>query len=249
MLAGIGRPWDTVTSRSIPIRMHRASRGELRPIQKIRHDRLAQSCEPLRRQALRWAADHRAELLGADPDVPDELGARQADVWRPLLAIADVADQDRPVADWGETLSATSWSDASRAAAKALHGVAEEEGDYGLLLLGDVRRIVRTHQLADRFDGAGIFTATLIEDLVALGEASPWQEFTPDGRPITPRKLASLLGRFGIKPDDVRNGTIVRKGYTYSNLEPLFKCYLPVEPALIGKSPPCNPLHPLQRPM
>src|SRR5688572_22019328 len=36
VLAGIGRPWDTVTSRSIPIRMERAQRSELQGKRKIR---------------------------------------------------------------------------------------------------------------------------------------------------------------------------------------------------------------------
>lgn len=52
VLCGIGRLWDTVESRSIRIPMERASRPELRGLQKIRGDRIAAQCEPLKRKLL-----------------------------------------------------------------------------------------------------------------------------------------------------------------------------------------------------
>jgi hypothetical protein len=80
-LAGIGQPWDTVVSRSIPIRLSRASSAQLKALTKIRGDRLYADCEYLRRKLTRWAADEVEILKGSDPHVPESLGARQADVW------------------------------------------------------------------------------------------------------------------------------------------------------------------------
>ncbi len=91
VLAGIGRLWDTVTSRSIPIRLARASREQLAGLSKIRGDRIDGICLPYRRRLLRWTRDVRDQLLVTDSVTPEALGARQCDVWRPLLAIADVA--------------------------------------------------------------------------------------------------------------------------------------------------------------
>ena len=234
VLAGIGRAWDTVTSRSIPLKMQRATKAELRDRAKIRGHLIAGECLPFRQQALRWANDTRETLRDADPNVPEELGARQADVWRPLLAIADVAG--------GE------WPKRARDAAKALHGVAEDEGDYGLLVLSDALQIVRDRMKADvakdEKDAPGIFTATLLEELRQIGDDRPWAEYTRDGKSLSPRQLASLLGRFGIKPRNVRAGDVVKKGYAYKDLKPAFARYL--EPDKTDEAPATQPQNPLQ---
>ena len=92
MLAGIGRVWDTVASRSIPIRLRRATKDELSGLDRIRGDRLPGLSLPLKQKCRRWAQDHLTDLREADPDTPERLRARQADIWRPLLAIADAAE-------------------------------------------------------------------------------------------------------------------------------------------------------------
>src|SRR5262245_16575179 len=88
VIAYIGRLWDTVESRSIPIRLNRAPKAALKGLRKIRGDTIHAELQPLRRQLLRLAQDTRAALTQIDPAVPDALSARQADIWRPLLAIA-----------------------------------------------------------------------------------------------------------------------------------------------------------------
>lgn len=211
VLAGIGRLWDTVTSRSIPIRMERAPREELAGLRKIRGDRIGHECQQLRRKLLRWASDVRADLRDSEPDVPAALGARQADVWRPLLAIAEMA---------GDV-----WADRAQKAARALHGVGEEEGDYGLLMLEDVRDLLSGDSI--------IFTSHLIESLVKR-EDRPWPEYRHD-KPITPRGIASLLGRFNVKPTTVRLGDAVGKGYRAEDLAPAFRKYLSKKE---GQTPP-----------
>jgi hypothetical protein len=204
VLAGIGRLWDTVTSRSIPIRMERATRDELAKIRKIRGDSIAAECLDLRRQSLRWAADAKPALRDAEPDVPEDLGARQADVWRPLLAIAEQGGD--------------SWASRARAAALALYGIGEEEGDWGLLLLEDVRALL------EQSDSPAILTTTLLEALTKR-EDRPWPEYRHD-RPITARGVASLLGRFRVKPTTVRVGEDRGKGYRAEDLAPVFRKYL-----------------------
>jgi hypothetical protein len=207
VLAGIGRVWDTVASRSITIRLTRASREQLVGMQKVRGDRITAECAPYQQRLRRWADDHRDTLRGLDPAVPDALGARHADVWRQLLAIADTIGEP--------------WAERARAAACALHGVDDEETDSGLLFLSDVRDLFRT-------TGANaLLTARIIEALVKL-EHRPWSEFRHD-KPITPRGVAALLGRFGVKPKTVRDGTETPKGYTLDDLASSFNTYLPRE--------------------
>ncbi len=202
VLAGIGRVWDTVTSRSIPIPMSRAAKDELRLLTKIRGDRIGEALREERQKLLRWVSDSRDSLREADPEVPADLGARQSDVWRPLLAIADLAG--------GE------WPSRAREAAQVLHGIAEDEGDYGLLMLEDVHALIGS---AD-----AIFTATILDELIKR-EDRPWPEYRHD-KPITARGVASLLGRFGVKPGTVRVGSATGKGYAREKLAPAFNRYL-----------------------
>jgi len=210
VLAGIGRVWDTVTSRSIPLRLARASKDEISRLTKIRGDRIDEACLPLRRKIARWANDNRAELRVADAVAPAQLGARQSDVWRPLLAIADGAGGK--------------WPELSRAAACALYGFAEEEGDYGLLLLQDLKAL-----FDDR--GNAVLASTAIVESLAAMEDRPWSEYR-NNTPISKRGLATLLGRFGVKPKNIRLGAEIVKGYEYAALLPAFNTYLtPLNPS------------------
>jgi hypothetical protein len=208
VLAGIGKVWDTVASRSISIRMVRASKEEIKKLSRVRGDLIAGECAPYRRQLMRWASDNQESLRSADPSVPDALGARHADVWRPLLAIADAAG--------GE------WPALARQAAVALHGVNDDEGDFGLLMLQDVRDIMG--------DSPVIFTERLLRQLIEMDDR-PWSEYGRFDKPITARGLASLLGRFGVKPGTVRLHEDTGKGYALQKLAPAFLRYLPAPSA------------------
>jgi hypothetical protein len=204
MLAGIGRVWDTVASRSIPIRLQRASKDELYLLKKMRGDLIHDQCAEYRRKALTIAAAIAADVREMDPPVPDALDSRQGDIWRPLLAIADIIGGH--------------WPDTARTAAVGLHGVGDEETDYGLLMLEDVR------DLFVKSGGDALFSAAIVEYLGKL-EHRPWPEYRND-RPISTRGVASLLGRFGVKPKPVRFGSATGKGYAYATLLPVFEKYL-----------------------
>jgi hypothetical protein len=212
VLAGIGRVWDTVTSRSIPLRLNRATKGELVALTKIRGDRIGNALLPFRRKLRRFADDNRNMLRIADPVTPEKLSARQGDVWRPLLAIADAA-----LGHWPQT---------ARAAALALHGVAEEEGDYGLLLLQDV------HDLFATTGAAVLPSAGIVQKLVQM-EERPWPEYR-HGQPISTRSVASLLGRFDVKPKMLRlDKDTTARGYARHDLQLVFDTYLgPIPPVL-----------------
>jgi hypothetical protein len=205
VLAGIGRLWDTVASRSIPVRLRRAGKAELKALKKLRGDRAAGECLPYRRRLLRLVADIRDELAEADPNVPDELGARQGDIWRPLLAIADAVGGD--------------WPTRARNAAVAVHKETGDEGDNGLLLLEDLRGLFA------RKGADALFSESIIEELVGM-EGRPWPEYRAD-KAITKNGLASLLRRFDVRPLTVRVGTLTAKGYRLADLAPVFEVYLP----------------------
>ena len=212
VLSGIGRVWDTVTSRSIPIRMQRAKKGELKGLEKIRGHLINDRLLPFRRRLLRWSVDALEALTAADPQVPDELGARQGDVWRPLLAIADHVGGR--------------WPQAARDAARHLHRASEAEGDWKLLLLEDLRAIFAEQR------ATALSSASIVNALNEM-EHRPWPEYTRDRKPISASAVAKLLSNFEIRPDSVREtieghaSVKTLKGYHISWLQPAWDTYLP----------------------
>ena len=138
-----------------------------------------------------------ADNLSDDPPMPEQLRGRSADNWQPLIAIADQADGP--------------WPERARAAALALSGGDDTEALSVRLL----------HDLAGLFDqrqGERIPTAEIIWALGRM-ETRPWPELSR-GKPITARRLAGLLGGFGIKPRSVRaDGGNTSKGYSRGDLD------------------------------
>jgi hypothetical protein len=206
LLAGIGGLADTVQSRTITIRITKARGTTLAGLHRIRGDRLMSEAEPIRGRLMSWAADHLEDLEAADPAVPPELDARAADVWRPLLAIADAA---------GGT-----WPQDARASAVSLSKQqAADENDRGLLVLADLQEIFARRGL-ERLP-----TGDILLDLHAL-EHRPWPEASA-GRPLSARGLAALLGRFGLRPEHWRDGSATCRGWTRAQLVPVWVTYLP----------------------
>ena len=103
----------------------------------------------------------------------DTLGDRAADVWEPLLAIADLAGED--------------WPTRARRAATALSAqVSVDDDTVSVRLLQDVRQV---------FTEETIGSADLVHRLVSL-EDHPWVDWR-GGRPITQSHVARLLRPFG----------------------------------------------------
>ena len=204
VVAGIGRLPATVESRSIAIPLKKATRDDLETLKKVRSDRIREECLPYRRKAVRLAQDIREQLRGADPDLPSELGGRESDVWRPLIAIADAAGGQ--------------WPEAVRDAARTLSGSGREESDHGILVLQDIRA------LFERMEADKLASKVIVDELNEL-EDRPWPEYRND-RPLTVSQLAALLGRFGIRPKNIRVGEDVPKGYELGLLKPAFDTYL-----------------------
>jgi len=141
----------------------------------------------------------------AQPELPDELGDRAADVWEPLLAIADRAG--------GE------WPKRARQAALVLSAKqASEDDSLGVRLLGDTR-VVFLQRDADR-----IFTEELLNALAQIDDA-PWGDWY--GKRISSRKLAQLLKPYGIRPKTIRIGEVTKSGYERGWFADAWSRYLP----------------------
>jgi hypothetical protein len=215
-LAGIaGAMPTTITTRAITIHMRRRRPDEA--VEPFRERQGAREAQPLREQLAAWIDSSRTRLGNAQPDMPEGVTDRPAEIWEPLLAIADTAGEH--------------WPDTARAACR--HFVLDagpQLTSLGVRLLADLR---------DLFTRAGTGKMRTTDILTALCdlEESPWGNLY--GKPLDARRLAKELDRFGVKPGPFKVNGEAMKGYQTSGehgLADAWGRYLPTQPAPIGCS-------------
>ena len=200
-IAGIGRLPDTVADRSIPILLKRRLTSE--PVNRW-HDRDGHAeAEPIHHLLMTWRESAVKVLKAARPALPEELKDRAADVWEPLLAIADLAG--------GE------WPARARRAAVALMGTVED-ADPTIELLRDIAIEVFPGSADD------IVPTEKILDKLTANEDRPWATWRRD-KPISARGLARLLEPLGVHP--VRLSHV--RGYRRDALDEVIARYLRIQ--------------------
>ena len=90
MLEAIGHLPDTLADRCIVFRMQRKKPDE--PCERLRKFKPGD----LKARCLRFVLDHAEAIAAAEPALPSELNDRAADIWEPLLVIADLAGVSWP---------------------------------------------------------------------------------------------------------------------------------------------------------
>jgi hypothetical protein len=202
-LAGIGALPDTVTDRSIVLRLERKRADEF--ARRFRRREALEVAEPIAHELASWGQEAIVDLEAARPQIPHALDDRAEEAWEPLLAIADLA---------GGT-----WPERARRAALELSASREAEDEaLGPWLLRDVRDIFGSRGI-DRISSADL-AASLSEI-----ETSPWGDIR--GKALDARSLARRLRRFSIRPRTVRleDGS-TPKGYPLELFEDAFARYL-----------------------
>lgn len=199
-IAGIGELPGTIADRSIRIKLRRRTSDE--PCARWRERDGRAEAAPIQGALCDWAAgDRRIEALRqARPDLPVGLADRQADVWEPLLTIADLAGGDCPAR--------------ARCAAVTLAGSIEDQ-DVVVDLLADIRDIL------GQTDVAIIPTKGLLEQLTARDDR-PWATWRHD-KPMTGRGLAKLIAPLGIFPVHLERV----RGYRRDAFDDAIARYLP----------------------
>ena len=198
MLAGIGDLPDTIEDRAVVVSMRRRAKGE--GVRAFRRRRVVPSLHDLRDRLHEWVTAHVDKLEHIEPDLPVE--DRQADVWEPLVAIADLAGGD--------------WPDRAQAACINLCSIErDDESTAGERLLVDLRTI--WDKDAEHMPtNDHIATSVILERLHGL-EESPWGDWF--GKPLGARSLARLLRPYGVRSVTFRlNENETPKGYALSDL-------------------------------
>jgi putative DNA primase/helicase len=204
-IALIGRLPETVHDRSVVVSLKRRLPSEA--IASFRPDR-AGHLDVLARKAARWAADNADRIGDADPEMPEGIFNREADNWRPLLAIADAAGDD--------------WPERAREALEAAHSTEDDESRLAMLL-ADIKAAF-AEMRADR-----LASSSLVATLVAI-EGRPWAEYRRS-KPMTQNQFARALKPLGIAPEVIRQGEGTARGYMVGQFTEAFERYLAPEGA------------------
>lgn len=202
VLAGIGTLPDTISDRSVPIRLERRKRDE--SVERFFRREAEPPARELQDRIVKWCETRGGNLGDARPVMPEELSDRMQEGCEPLVAIADALGR----------------GDDAREAFVAL--LTAERLDnvetLRLQLLRDIRTVFEERK------SRNISTATLIAKLSAIEEA-PWGSYYQRG--IEPRDLSSLLKGYGIHSTSVRVGKgQVAKGYKRDDFADVWERYV-----------------------
>lgn len=203
-LAGIGDLPDTILDRAIIVAMKRRAPDE--HVEPFRERIARAEVADLPERIADWAKQYVETPRSEWPVMPTGISDRAADVWEPLLAIADEAGGD--------------WPHRARDAALSLNAArAQRDPSLGVQLLADCRRL---------FNALGVdrlATEQLVHELTQLDD-SPWGDLR--GKPLDARGLAKRLRRYDVRPGDHRFDDAVRKGYLREDFHDAWQRYLPV---------------------
>jgi hypothetical protein len=198
VVAAIGRLPDTLADRCVVIRMHRKTAVE--ECERMRN----LDTTDLRRQCARFVKDHAGTIASAQPEIPEGLNDRAADIWEPLFSLADLAGED--------------WPRLAREAAVGLTSRSNEMNPIAALLLDILIAFARSKK--DK-----LATRDLVQDLNAQS-GRPWAE-QRNGKPITDLWLAQQLRPYGIRPRYIWLDDANVRGYLEEDFRETFRRYIP----------------------
>lgn len=205
-IACIGKLPDTIMDRSIIVILKRKMPFEKRAHLRIR--KLEKEGEIIKCKCMRFMDDISEILKDAEPELPEELGNRQADVWEPLIMIADCISDEA-----GKEL---------RKVAVAVCGSTKtfDSNSLKTLLLKDIRQIL-TECRQDYISSVDLCSK------LCEREDAPWAEYKGTG--LTVNKLAYLLKDFDIHPTQKMTAGSNKKVYLKENFQDTFNRYLQPE--------------------
>jgi len=86
--------------------------------------------------------------------------------------------------------------------------------------------LLRDNKAAFDADGSAEISTKALITALAADEERPWATFAK-GKPITDRQLARMLGKYGIRSEDVYPNGVHAKGYKRARFEDAWARYLP----------------------
>lgn len=204
-MAGLNALPDTLMTRSIVVHMKRRRPDET--VEPYRRRVYKEQGERIYQRLAEWADSVRVELLDAWPELPPGIEDRDADVWEPIIAVADAVG-----GDWPER--------ARKAAVEMVNEAKSKPATLGIRLLTDLKTVFGAdHRLS---------TNEILDRLHKL-ETAPWSNIK--GEPIGARFLATQLAKYEVPTNNTFkiNGKPV-KGYTVAELTDAWDRYVSAPP-------------------
>lgn len=206
-LAGLGDVPDTIMSRAIIIRMRRRAPNEsVEPFRSREHEAPGHA---LRDRLAAWARQVGNSVGAAWPVLPDGIVDRPAEIWEPLIAVADAAG-----GHWPETVRA--------ACISLCRSALDRRVSLGVRLLADLKIIFGN---ADALHTETIISQLTGGESAGLAADAPWSDL--HGKAISVRQLASMLKPFGATSIKVTIGGRSLQGYRREHLWDSWQRYLP----------------------
>lgn len=206
VLCGIGTIPASLQSRCITIKLRRKLPSEevesMNAVLRANPDYFAN----IRRKIVWFVMTYEDELCSKFFDPPNELSDRLQDIWEGLFKLAEFMDGG------GDELYA-----AKEAAIKISKSARIDAPSQRIELLKDIKGL-----LAD-YPEDFVESIKLKDQLIGLSDR-PWGE--PQGRQLTPHKLAELLKPFGIEPTQKRFKNQIVRGYARSAIDEAIARYL-----------------------
>lgn len=199
---------DTIRTRSLMVPMRRRAPGE--KVEPYRERVNGSELDALHARLAAWARTAEARIGNPWPELPESVVDRAADVWEPLISVADAAGGR--------------WPAIAREIAVELVAEAENRpATVGVRLLADIRRVIG--------DRKRIPAAELLHSLTGLEDA-PWADLAGKGA-IDSRYLGRMFDGYGIPPSKaIRFGDNIgtAKGWERSAFVDAWARYLPENP-------------------
>lgn len=208
-MAGLNALPDTLQTRAVVVNMKRRRPEDV--VHPYRRRVYGVEGRRIHDALAAWASGVAPHFEDVWPELPDGIEDRDADVWEPLVAIADAAG-----ATWPERVR--------RAAVAMVEEAHSRPATLGIRLLTDLQIVFA----AD----AAVSTNELLDRLHSL-EAAPWALLR--GVPIDARFLGAQLAKYGVPTNKtVRVQGLAVKGYRAVDLADAWARYVPPRPPQDG---------------
>jgi hypothetical protein len=234
--AGIGYKTlpETVKDRTVFVRLERKSSEQKTRRISTREERQTVKSElsAVAEGFSAWASSALDQLEKAKPFIPTELDDRAADIWEPLLAVADELGGD--------------WPQRAREAAVALSTgtIREDALSHRLQLLTAIRRIF-DNQATEEISTRDLLHSLSEDDEAPTPYSGSWWFGGEDGEPGrgAPKYLANVLEEFHIRPLSIWIDGKKQRGYRRDWFEKAWERYLDETPGLPSVGvPPVPPV-------
>lgn len=205
-ISGIGKIPGTLIDRSISLTLRRKMKNESK--KRVR-DLPVDVTNTIQSKLARWSDDNMQAVKEARPVLPACINDRAQDNWEILLKIAMILGDD--------------WLEKAHGACIEISGIESDEPSLNEQLLADIQTVFKIKN-TDR-----LLTKDLISGLCHDPEML-WVTFN-QGKRITTRQIAKVLGGFRISSKDMRahdlRGNEARgKGYDLGDFQDAFSRYL-----------------------